>query len=115
MIQGMHGLFYTSKPEEARQFIAEKLGFDHVDAGDGWLIFDVPDAEVGVHPVGEDAEPHHGISFWCDDIESTVAELKERGVEFTSPVEDRGWGLVTFFEIPGGVKVKLYEPQHDQP
>jgi catechol 2,3-dioxygenase-like lactoylglutathione lyase family enzyme len=112
MIRGMHGLFYTAEAEAARAFIRDKLGFPHVDAGGGWLIFGVPKAEFGIHP-GE--KPRHEISFWCDDIESTVADLREKGVVFTSGIGDRGFGLVTTFELPGGVPVLLYEPRHAQP
>ena len=117
MIKGMHGLFYTPKAEEARAFFRDKLGFDFVDAGEGWLIFDVPTAEFGVHPAGED-DPNstdHKISFWCDDIEDTVSDLKDKGVEFVQDVEKLGYGLVTYFEAPGGLKVQLYEPRHTQP
>ena len=112
MIQGMQGTFFTPEAEAVRAFIRDKLGFPHIDAGDGWLIFRVPRAEVGVHP-GDDT--HHEISFWCDDIEDTVKELQESGVSFKSPVSDQGFGLVTTFEMPGGVDVLLYEPRHPQP
>ena len=37
----------------------------------------------------------HNISFYCDDIHRTVAELQERGVEFTGEIADHGYGLVT--------------------
>ena len=112
MIKGMHGTFFTPEAEAMRAFIKDRLGFPHVDAGQGWLIFDVPNAEVGVHP-GEDT--HHEVSFWCDDIENTVKELQEDGVRFKSPITDQGFGLVTSFEMPGGVDVMLYEPRHPQP
>jgi catechol 2,3-dioxygenase-like lactoylglutathione lyase family enzyme len=112
MIRGLHGLFYTSEAEAARAFLRDKLGLPHVDAGEGWLIFGVPKAEIGVHP-GEEAS--HELSFWCDDIEGTVAALKTKGVRFTSEIVDRGFGLVTSFELPGGVPVLLYEPRHAQP
>ncbi len=112
MIKGVHGVFFTPEAEKARSFIKEKLSFPHVDAGDGWLIFDVPNAELAIHP-GDDT--HHEISFWCDDIEKTVQELEAKGVSFSSPVEDRGFGLVTTFELPGGGEVMLYEPRHPQP
>lgn len=117
MIKGMHGLFYTPEAEAARAFFRDKLGFDFVDAGEGWLIFDVPKAEFGVHPsMAGDADPNrHQLSFWCDDIEATMAKLKEEGVEFVQDVEDHGYGLVTVFEAPGGLKVQLYEPRHAQP
>ena len=115
MIQGMHGLFYTPKAEEARAFLRDKLEFEFVDAGDGWLIFDVPGAEFGVHPSMEDGDTRHKISFWCDDIQTTVAELRQKGVEFQGEIEELGYGLAIYFELPGGVPVQLYEPTHAQP
>jgi catechol 2,3-dioxygenase-like lactoylglutathione lyase family enzyme len=115
MIRGVHTMFYTSEPEALRAFLRDKLGFPSTDVGDGWLIFDLPEADMGCHP----ADPKQGapsgtndISFYCDDIEKTVAELKSRGVEFTGPVEDHGYGLVTHFKVPGGFEVQLYQPRY---
>src|SRR5262245_57077626 len=86
MIRGVHTMFYSSEPEALRAFFREKLGLPAVDVGEGWLIFDLPEADMGCHP----ADPTNGapsgthdISFYCDDIERTVAELTGRGVEFT--------------------------------
>ena len=115
MIKGVHTMFYSSAPEQLRTFIRDKLGFPFSDVGEGWLIFDVPEAEMGCHPA-DAAEGKlagtHDISFYCDDIERTVAELQGRGVEFTGPVEDHGYGLVTHFHLPGGVTVQLYQPRY---
>ena len=108
-------MFYSSQPEELRAFIRDKLNFPFTDVGEGWLIFDLPEAEMGCHP----ADPQkgapsgtHDISFYCDDIEKTVAELKARGVEFTGPVVDQGYGLVTHFKVPGDFQVQLYQPRY---
>jgi catechol 2,3-dioxygenase-like lactoylglutathione lyase family enzyme len=111
MIKGVHTMFYTSKPEEARAFLRDTLGFPHVDVGDGWLIFDLPEADMGCHPA---CSPKHEISFYCDDIEQTVRDLKAKGVEFTRPITDQGYGLVTAFKIPGDVEVDLYQPKYDK-
>ncbi len=54
----------------------------------------------------------HNISFYCDDIEKTVAALRARGVEFTDGVTDQGYGLVIHFRMPGGIDVQLYEPRY---
>jgi predicted enzyme related to lactoylglutathione lyase len=82
--------------------------------GDGWLIFDVPEADMGCHPAETDGAPSgtHDISFYCDDITRTIADLKKRGVEFTMPIEDHGYGLVTRFAVPGGFDVQLYQPRY---
>jgi predicted enzyme related to lactoylglutathione lyase len=115
MIRGMHGMFYTSDAKALRDFFRDKLRFPFTDVGDGWLIFDTPEADLGCHP----ADPKEGapsgtadISFYCDDIEKTVAELKAKGVEFTGPVADHGYGLVTHFKVPGGFAVQLYQPKY---
>src|SRR5438552_9142445 len=103
MIRGMHAMFYSSQAGTLRAFLRDKLGLPGTDVGGGWLIFDAPEADLGVHPTesGEPPSGTAGISFYCDDIEQTVAELKARGVEFTGPVEDHGYGLVTHFKVPG--------------
>src|SRR5438067_10819251 len=110
VIRGVHTMFYTSEPEALRAFLRDKLGFPATDVGGGWLIFDLPEADMGCHPAGpEEGAPSgtHDISFYCDDVEKTVAELKARGVEFTGPVTDQGYGLVTHFKMPGGLEVQL--------
>lgn len=117
MIKGVHTIFYSSQPEELRAFIRDKLGFPFTDVGEGWLIFDLPEADMGCHPAeSEDANPagRHDISFYCDDIEQTVAELQRRGVEFLDPISDQGYGLVTHFKMPGGVEVQLYQPRYSK-
>ena len=115
MIKGVHTMFYTSKAEELRAFIRDKLGFPATDVGGGWLIFDLPEAEMGCHPAGPHGEKSagaHDISFYTDDIHATVAELKSRGVHFTHEIRDQGFGLVTHFQMPGGVEVQLYQPHY---
>lgn len=115
MIRGLHGLFYSSEPEALRAFLRDKLQLPHTDVGEGWLIFDLPEADLGVHPLDESGQPPsgtHDLSFYCDDIQGTVAVLKVRGVEFTQEIEDHGYGLVTYFTMPGGVRVQLYEPKY---
>jgi predicted enzyme related to lactoylglutathione lyase len=108
-------MFYSSEPEKLRAFFRDKLGFPCCDVGEGWLIFDLPEADLGCHPTEEPDSPPSGtphISFYCDDIEDTVAELKRRGVEFTEPIQDHGYGLVTHFRVPGGFAIQLYEPRY---
>jgi len=119
MIRGVHTMFYSSQPDELRRFIRDKLGFPCTDIGDEWLIFQLPEADMGVHPsppgdAASDEPPSgtHHISFYCDDIQATVADLKGKGVEFTQDVIDEGYGLVTYFQVPGGFTMQLYQPKY---
>lgn len=114
-IIGTHALLYTSEPDAVREIFRDVLGWKHVDAGHGWLIFALPPAELGVHP-GEgptfDAGVRHELSFMCDDITATVADLASRGLEIRGEPEQQPWGMTATLVLPGGVDVMLYEPRH---
>src|SRR5688500_16549126 len=114
-INGLHGLFYTSEPEKLRAMLRDVFHFKSVDAGGGWLIFGMPPAELGVHPLeGENFEAGHRhlMSFLCDDINKTIAELRARGVTVVGEPKDEGYGITTMLHLPGGCEVMLYEPRH---
>jgi hypothetical protein len=117
MITGVHTMFYSSKAQELRLFIRDKLCFPVTDVGGGWLIFDLPQAEMGCHETdaqsvdGKPSGTHH-ISFYCDDIYRTKEELRNRGVEFTDEIADVGYGLATHFRMPGDFAVELYQPKY---
>jgi hypothetical protein len=104
---------FTSDADGLRAFLRDVLGFESVDAGGGWLIFALPPAELAAHP--SDGDTSIELYLMCDDIEATVAELRSKGVEFTRPVSDEGWGLVTAMRVPGGGELGLYEPRHPTP
>jgi len=112
-VTGAHVLLYTPEAEVLRGILRDALGWEHVDAGDGWLIFALPPAELGVHP--SDGETKHELSLMCDDVTATAAELRAKGIEIRSEPEDRGYGLVTRMVLPGGVEIDLYEPRHASP
>jgi catechol 2,3-dioxygenase-like lactoylglutathione lyase family enzyme len=116
MIKGVHTMFYSSKAEELRRFIRDKLGFSARDVGEGWLIFDLPEAEMGCHPTEGNNCPSgtHYISFYTDDVEKTMRELKSRGVEFVDEIRDVGYGLAIHFKMPGDFVVELYQPAYER-
>lgn len=117
MIKGVHTMFYSSQSEALRAFIRDKLGFRATDVGDGWLIFDIPEADMGCHPVDEENKPPsgtHSISFYCDDIDKSVTELQSRGVKFTDEITDVGYGLRIHFKMPGNFEMELYQPHYNK-
>jgi catechol 2,3-dioxygenase-like lactoylglutathione lyase family enzyme len=112
VIAGAHTIVYADDAEAARTFFRDVLGFDAVDAGDGWLIFALPPGELATHP--GDAGSHE-LFLMCHDVQATVEELERRGVDFTTPVTDEGWGLLTRFRVPGAGEIGLYQPRHASP
>ncbi len=116
MITGTHAIIYAEDAGQARAFFRDVLDLPFVDVHDGWLIFKLPPAELGIHPTaGGDSGPpdgHHELYLMCDDVKATVAELESKGVEFTTGIEDQGFGLLTTLKVPGAGRIGLYQPKH---
>jgi catechol 2,3-dioxygenase-like lactoylglutathione lyase family enzyme len=113
MITGVHAIVYAEDADATRAFLRDVLDLPSVDAGGGWLIFALPPAEIAAHP--SETSGRHELYLMCDDIESTVAELKAKGVEFVRDISDEGFGLMTALKVPGGGELGLYEPRHPLP
>jgi predicted enzyme related to lactoylglutathione lyase len=117
VIAGAHTIIYAEDAEAAREFFREVLEWPSVDAGDGWLIFELPSGELAVHP-GPGWSGHvgqHELFLMCDDIETTVGDLRRKGVEFTEAISDEPFGRLTRFKVPGAGELGLYEPRHASP
>jgi catechol 2,3-dioxygenase-like lactoylglutathione lyase family enzyme len=113
VITSAHTIIYAEDADAARAFFRDVLDFPYVDSRGGWLIFALPPGELGVHPAGDAAgSGRHELYLMCDDIAATRAELTAKGVEFTAPVSDQGWGLVTSLRVPGAGELGLYQPCH---
>ena len=110
MINGVHVIVYSRDDAADRAFIRDVLGFAHVDAGGGWLIFKTPPGEVAVHP--SEGPQHHELYLLCDDIEATYADLTTSGVEVEGEISDQGWGRLITLRLPGGGALGVYEPRH---
>jgi catechol 2,3-dioxygenase-like lactoylglutathione lyase family enzyme len=109
MLTGAHVVIYSKNAEADRTFLKDVLGFPHVDAGHGWLIFALPAAEVAVHP--DDNNDRHEMFFTCDDLKSLMAAWQKKGVHFGETSEER-WGTRTTLSLPGGGRLGLYQPKH---
>ncbi|MBZ5727598.1 MAG: extradiol dioxygenase [Acidobacteriia bacterium] len=109
MIWGAHMIIYSTDAEADRAFFRDILGFRSVDAGQGWLIFALPPAEVAIHPAEENGK--HEIYLMCDDLAAAVQTLKKHKVK-CSKVSDLRWGLLTHLTLPGGGQLGLYQPKH---
>ena len=113
-ITGIHAILYTNDAAADRAFFAGVLGLASVDAGEGWLIFALPPAELAAHPASTDGGGYD-LYLRCDNIEATVRELTAQGVVFSGGVTEQRWGLITTMQLPGGGRLGLYEPRHASP
>jgi catechol 2,3-dioxygenase-like lactoylglutathione lyase family enzyme len=113
MIDGAHVVLFVPDAEATRAFLRDTVGLPGVDAGDGWIIFALPPAEVAAHPTAGPVA--HELYLTCDDLEATLADLRARGVELADEPSTRDWGVVVRLKVPGGGTIGLYEPRHARP
>jgi len=111
-IIGGHTIISSTDPEADRVFFRDILRFANVDAGDGWLIFGLPEAEFAIHPAEENDT--HEFYLLSNDINAFMKAMDEEEVEY-SPVHTLPWGVLTQITLPGGGKVGVYEPRHKRP
>jgi catechol 2,3-dioxygenase-like lactoylglutathione lyase family enzyme len=112
MITGAHVVLYSTNAQADRAFLRDVLEFPYVDAGNDWLIFALPPAEVAVHPA--EADNAHELFLMCDDVEALVGQMSERGVACSDLQQER-WGRITYLTLPGGAALGVYEPAHPSP
>lgn len=112
MIIGAHTILFSTNPDGDRVFFRDVLHLTHVDAGDGWLIFGLPQAELAVHPAEIDGKQE--VYLLCDDIETFIQEMTEANISYT-PVQTQTWGLLTEITLPGEGKLGVYQPLHARP
>jgi catechol 2,3-dioxygenase-like lactoylglutathione lyase family enzyme len=112
MINGAHAIIYTKDAEADRAFFRDVLEFPFVDVGEGWLIFALPPAEVGIHPHGENDE--HELFLMCDDVKAEIKRLKAKKVKCDA-ISTQPYGFMTSLTLPGGGKLGLYQPRHARP
>lgn len=111
-LSGAHSIIYSRDPEADRAFLRDVLKLDSVDAGEGWLIFGLPPAEVAVHP--SESNDVHEFYLMCDDVDAFVAEMRAQRVS-CEPIRRLGWGDLTTVGLPGGGRLGVYQPRHPRP
>jgi catechol 2,3-dioxygenase-like lactoylglutathione lyase family enzyme len=119
MITGAHFLLYSKDTDADRLFFRDVLGFRAVDAGEGWLIFALPPAEMGVHPSNGDFVQRHAehdlvgtvLYLMCDQLRSLIKSLEAKNVRCTE-IEEAEWGLKTTIRLPSGGEIGLYQQSH---
>jgi hypothetical protein len=112
MIIGAHIMLQSRDDKADQAFLKDIMKFSSVDAGENFLIYGLPPAELAVH--SSDRNDVHEIFLMSDDIAAFAADMMRRGVACTEPV-NRGWGTMAQITLPGGGKLGVYQPHHKRP
>jgi catechol 2,3-dioxygenase-like lactoylglutathione lyase family enzyme len=110
VFNGSHVIIYSKDAEGDRAFIRDVLGFPHVDAGAGWLIFRLPPAEIAVHPT--EGGERHEFYLMCEDIKALLDKLAGAGVEVSRDITEERWGRLASIPLPSGASLPVYQPLH---
>ena len=113
MLIGAHAVLYSADAAADRAFLRDVLGLSGVDAGEGWLIFALPPAEVAVHPA-HGAAGRHELFLMCADVGVFVDAMRARGIA-CEPIEEPRWGRLTHVALPSGLRIGVYQPRHARP
>lgn len=103
------GFTLTAKPEEAKTFYRDKLGFQFVRDDGFALVFDAHGTMLRISKVQQHTPPPNTVLGWeVSDIASAVRDLSAAGVTFERYdfMKPDGQGIVTF---PTGDKVAWFK------
>ena len=99
-------------PQRALEFYTEKLGFaiatdQPMGPGRRWIELRIAHSMTRVvlfTPEGHEDRVggFQSMTFNCDDLERTYAELREKGVEFVSAPRKESWGTSAIFKDSEG-------------
>jgi len=104
----------SSSAQADNAFLRDVLGLSSVDAGEGFLIFGLPPAELAMHEAEPGGGGKHELYLICDDVQAFVDKMTGESIP-VEEVADRGWGLTTGITLPSGLRLGVYEARHARP
>jgi predicted enzyme related to lactoylglutathione lyase len=103
----------VSDAERARKFYQETLELKpgSTQAGGAWVEYDLGATTIGVgcHPSWQPSRDGTTVAFEVDDIDKTIATLKERGVEFDMDKMETPVCWMAQFRDPDGNKLVVHK------
>lgn len=102
----------VSDQDVALTFYTEKMGFkvatdQPMGPGMRWIELLIPgsDSRLALFtPKGHENRigGFQTVTFWCDDVFATTAEMKAKGVEMAAEPKKEVWGTMAKFKDPDG-------------
>lgn len=107
--------------QKSINFYHEVLGMPIKNQRENWVDLGQTGALLSLHPAKE-SEPHSGTSInngvlvglVIGDVESAVAELKEKNVKVYRDVEEKDAGKNAIIVDPDDYMISLFEPNFSQ-
>ena len=87
--------FYVSDLKKATRFYETTLGLEKKYEFSSYVGFECGGGEIGLIPKPKEQSSGSSsttVEFLVDDVDRACAELKAKGVKFTSELHDETWG-----------------------
>jgi catechol 2,3-dioxygenase-like lactoylglutathione lyase family enzyme len=114
VLTGAHVVIMSSNAKDDAAFLRDVLELSFVDAGEGFLIFGLPPAEMAMHEAEAASSGKHELYLICEDVRTFVEQMTAAGVSCKA-IEERGWGTVTSVVLPSGLELGVYQAHHARP
>ncbi|AGN01845.1 Lactoylglutathione lyase-related protein [Salinarchaeum sp. Harcht-Bsk1] len=106
---------FTDDVEAVSAFYESLPGATEVAAGEGISIVSVGDLTVLVHEEyeaeGDDLPPDDHVSFEVENLDATVADLRNAGLEIARGPETYDWGRSAYLRDPDGRQIEIAEAE----
>lgn len=100
--------------ERAKSFYGNTLGLSITKEDGDWAEVDANGLTIGLNgrePAGAQSDGGPVVTFQPEsNLEDTVSELQNQGVEVPAGISEHPWGRVATFKDSEGNDVQLYEP-----
>ena len=109
---------YSTDVPRAIGFYRDVLGLPVVDESHGVGHFDAGNVRLSIHPAraGQSVGSGGFYVFIVDDIESEMAQLQARGVEFAGGISEEPFGRIAEFHDPDVHELSLWQlPREGEP
>ena len=103
----------VTDPERARKFYQDTLELKPTTTamGGAWVEYELGATTIGVgcHPAWQPSRDGTTVAFEVDDIDATIAKLKERGVGFDLEKTETPVCFMAQFRDPDGNKLLVHK------
>ncbi len=107
----LYVIHFTGRFDDMRRFYEEGLALPaRRDDGDDWVEFDTAGASIALHRMDDPKRQGTLLRFGTSDLDATLTELRDRGLENEGDVVEFAGGRVASFWDADGNLIQLLEP-----
>ncbi len=108
-------IHFTGRFDAMRRFYGHGLGLPIRRDEDDWAEFDTAGAAIALHRADDASRQGMSLRFVTDDLDATLTELRDRGLEHDGEITESEFGRSAGFWDADGNLLTLLEPGEPMP